>query len=401
MEKKADIEQKIGALVSLKTHPIHSTKDLLLHIGGDAEHIPPIMVITEILESNRHQFDENSGEKIKYKRSYKCIWFSHKTYTIQENWINEFDLDFIPEQNKYNTYFKNDTNLKIGTTVLLKSTIIEQSKFKSSIVFNNNDIEPSNKITSLQSFTSPSFFITGSIIYEPTEPIFNKKTNEQIRWCPKKLYKCKYFNPIQSKFSEILLPQEALLILPDFSNLFDQINDTIKENKYLLVKQDLNIYLLENMSALYINGLYSLCGIDLIKNKNISLILNESTTITSFNKNTKIYFPKFKKTNTTINVDFLNNTELRKILKNKITDKVIRIKYLNHQEKITYRIVTCIKASSLSFNNPNLQSKKSNNVPKKIDFLEAWCHLKEDTRDFITENILEIETLTITSKLLK
>ena len=89
---------KIGDIFSLKNHP-YTTENTQIKISALAQMTPPLLVVTEILNSS-NEYDTETGEK--KSKQVKCIFYSHKTHKFETYWFNPDQLKAIKKKYEIN-----------------------------------------------------------------------------------------------------------------------------------------------------------------------------------------------------------------------------------------------------------------------------------------------------------
>ncbi|HEY9262780.1 hypothetical protein, partial [Chitinophaga sp.] len=109
---------KIGSVVGLKSHPLclQFNQETIV-IGGDAQSIPPLMVVVETLS----EFDVSQNNFV--IKQCKCIWYSHKTHTFEAVWFWVYLLfEFFSNELEH---IAPGIFPEVGTLVRFKTTGIE------------------------------------------------------------------------------------------------------------------------------------------------------------------------------------------------------------------------------------------------------------------------------------
>jgi len=266
----------IGTIVALVSHPFSDTLDKEhILLGGDYISLSPLMVVVETLKENKALFDENTGEQILKPGSYqcKCIWYSSKSSKFEETWLTSRLLKIIEPSNTEET-----NSIPFGTSVVFKTAQIEIGKKKASLKQIGALATDKNKsITGLLAFTSPLMQVIGSAKSESKEPFLDPKTGKVKREISKRLIKCKYYNSTSEKFSEVLIPIEALTSI---TKIGDERLSKVREwilNKVFLTTSSTNPLLSKTIiKPLKINfriGNYYLEGMDYLENKVIDILI--------------------------------------------------------------------------------------------------------------------------------
>lgn len=240
----------IGCIVTFKSHPL--LYDFM--IKGDGKLIPPFMVVKEVFIEGRKKkiADEVTGETIAERIKYTCVFFDDNRNEFKEVYLYESMLKSykdihiarFDENNKgknldYVSLIDEAKNFSIpkysfGKIVYFRTKKFEIFKKRSSIqstrtvlsnkkLLNLSEIEKKKKnlefdkketIQYVVNYSTPEFIISG-IKKENHENLFYpdgsiKKVVSEI------LYKVKWFNSNQMKFSEIYLPAECFTDIQPF-----------------------------------------------------------------------------------------------------------------------------------------------------------------------------------------
>jgi hypothetical protein len=252
--KNTKTNQKIGKIVSLKTHYTRGDSSLLekIYIAGDDNSIPPFMMVSEYLKEPKDKFDSDTGEKILGNETYnyKVQWFNSKKYEISETWINSDFLDEVPINISENV---KDLSCKKGDRVILKTNALELQKKRTSIKL--DEIKSNIKASSVVNFCAPEMIVLSKVAFTPKKPIKDNITGEDIRFYPDRLLKCKYYNPLSDKYSEVLLPEEC----------FEKTDTEIENLNEIL---DANSVILHQNKLLQVNNISYLHGVHMDYCKN-------------------------------------------------------------------------------------------------------------------------------------
>jgi hypothetical protein len=81
----------LGDIVALNSHPYDQFLTSVI-ISGEPQLLSPLMVIIEVLNDTRNQYDEKTGEEISKtgNSQCKCIWFSNKSHQFEETWVSSY-----------------------------------------------------------------------------------------------------------------------------------------------------------------------------------------------------------------------------------------------------------------------------------------------------------------------
>ncbi len=230
---------KIGDIFSLKNHP-YTTENTQIKISALAQMTPPLLVVTEILNSS-NEYDTETGEK--KSKQVKCIFYSHKTHKFETYWFNPDQLKAIKKKYEINGDSinlheksgevntkdeidlnnlgieapKNESLFKLkkhylNRQVILKSCDYELGKQKST--FEEKENKSSQKISAHLDFLPPVLTVI-DVKKNEDKIAYNPKTGNQKKISSFFLLKCKWYNPSSGGFSEDFLPIEAVEIIPD------------------------------------------------------------------------------------------------------------------------------------------------------------------------------------------
>ncbi len=230
---------KIGDIFSLKNHP-YTTENTQIKISALAQMTPPLLVVTEILNSS-NEYDTETGEK--KSKQVKCIFYSHKTHKFETHWFNPDQLKAIKKKYEINGDSinlheksgevntkdeidlnnlgieapKNESLFKLKKhylkrQVILKSCDYELGKQKST--FEEKENKSSQKISAHLDFLPPVLTVI-DVKKNEDKIAYNPKTGNQKKISSFFLLKCKWYNPSSGGFSEDFLPIEAVEIIPD------------------------------------------------------------------------------------------------------------------------------------------------------------------------------------------
>lgn len=218
MIEKAKLESKIGKIVTLKSNHLKTAEQYeSIFLGGEPTFITPLMVIKEVLKLNPDKIDEDSGKikNTKGNMQFRCIWFSNKSFRFEEAWFFENELDFIDIEEK------EVPTLKFGDNVVLKTNHLELKKRKTFLEIDKE--KANNKASALLNFCSPVFIHLGYANVEKKESLIDPNNGEPKRAYCSKLVKLKSFNVKEDKYSEFLVPVEAVekIIVPNATRMFN------------------------------------------------------------------------------------------------------------------------------------------------------------------------------------
>ncbi|GAA4153125.1 hypothetical protein GCM10022217_08440 [Chryseobacterium ginsenosidimutans] len=241
---------KLGDLYSLKNHPFElGFTDV--KISALAVMTPPILVVSEILNSPKEYDSETGKEKHKQIR---CIFYSHKTHRFENIWFDTNILKEIFQEEEENEVepngeIKTTKKIKIEypkslsletikekflhTQVILKSCDYELGKLKTTFI--KTDHKSSQKINAHLDFLPPVLTVIDVKINDE-KANYNPKTGNLRKLSSVFLLKCKWYNPSSASFSEDFIPIEAVQVIQIASSL-ENISKLITDKEF--IKHDL------------------------------------------------------------------------------------------------------------------------------------------------------------------
>ena len=231
---------KVGAIVTFKTHPLLYDR----YIKGDGKLVPPFMVVKEVYfeDKKKRVVDPNNGKTIGERIKYTCLFFDDnkcefKEVMVYESMIIDFkklyisrmDGEKVDKETNYESVIDEvskykSTKYNYGNIVYFKTKKLEILKKRSSIK-NENISQGKSKpkkekretIQSVINYSTPEFVLCG-YKEEQGEDLFYPNGDKK-KIISKKLYKVKWFNSSQMKFSEQFLPKESLIDEQPFPTL--------------------------------------------------------------------------------------------------------------------------------------------------------------------------------------
>lgn len=383
-------EPHLGAIVALKSHPFFQSTQQIT-IFGEPQHIPPLMVIVEALKESENRFEPDSGIELaqKGKFQYKCMWFCNKSFQFESVWIHGRLLKLIKvEGNKI-------SNKAFGREVEFLTSELELGKIKSSIS-DFSDSKITKKTTPLLSFASPVMHIVGTAKTEIKETLLDT-FGKQKRWIPELLVKCKYFNTQADKYSEALIPIEALSKIDTVQEkVIKEIEGLIKESKFIKLQnidietgevlpssKDLVIYKILDIE--FSAGRYYVTAFNYAKqNKEIIPVVGNKQFIEFEHK--KLPLPKYERNpDAPLKISFVNSKNIATNLK-VVQEKphLIIITYKDRNDRITTRAVR--NGQLLTFPTPTKEDPH-----KVIEYFIGECQLRNAERFFRVDGIISFE----------
>lgn len=222
----------LGDFFTLKNHPFLPNSTNIL-IGGDAIFTPPIMIVFEILNSTG---DHNTDDGTKEVNQVKGIFYSHKSHKYESYWFKIDEIKILSNNNL--------TEDRIST----KGTLQElKSKFKNrQVILKSIDLElEKNKISqerrSAESlllkrnpyldFVPPVMTVLDVRAHEIVKDNYQKTTGNKKRIYSTFEFKCKYYNPLSTSYSEEWLSTDCLI---DITSNFDLDKATDLIDQYFI-----------------------------------------------------------------------------------------------------------------------------------------------------------------------
>ncbi|WP_175632630.1 hypothetical protein [Pedobacter ghigonis] len=364
----------IGSIVSLRTHPFREASTGII-ISGEHLMTPPTMVVSEVISKQ-----EDDGEDAQNR--YKCLWFSTKKNEFSEHWFSASELSAHPQsdQREIDPIFK-------GSLVSLKNLQIEMGKRRSFLQIESKVTggrSQTNSIAAHMVFIPPVMLVLQVSEHDPSK--LPKGVSKKNKIFPTRIAKCKYYNAASEKYSEVVLPIEALLALPIISEtLIGNLEQAIKQSSYLLigdvVVKPINLYCK--------SGLYFITAFNFIT------LQNEEIALDKLGEFTLIATP-FIKTAPGYLVEESGGQRLLKqsltveqLIKDEIASNgqhYLQIKYSDKFGNQTYRTID---------NYEILLGPDVEEVLPKINYVRAYCNLRKAVRHFRMTGILESSLLVI------
>lgn len=224
---------KIGEIVTLKTHPLLYN----LRIKGDGKLVPPFMIIKEVFieAKTKKTHSEELGKQIADRVKYTCVFFDDnktefKEVTLYESMLAKYNEIYIAriDENKieknanYKSLIEEAKNYSVpkydySKIVFFRTKKFEIFKKRDSVKTMKTEGEKDKTTTTLQyivNYSSPDFVLCGiknndnQTEYYPNGNL--KKETAEI------LFKVKWFNASQMKFSDIYLPAKCFTDVQPF-----------------------------------------------------------------------------------------------------------------------------------------------------------------------------------------
>ncbi len=411
---------KIGAIVTIKSNHLKSVEQYQeILLAGEPNFVTPLMIVSEILKIKTEIIDEATGvnKNSKGEFQYKCIWFSSKSFKIEEQWFYEKELICIDEDT--NVHDLENPKFSFGDNLVLKTNHLELQKRKTYL-----DVEKdktTNNISSLLTFCSPVFILIGYSSVNQKEPLIDTHTGKQKRLYCTKLVKVKSFNVKEDKYSEFLIPIEALekIELPS-KDLLDEISIIINTNvkgdtkKYYSIENEEENIIFSPSNLISISNTYFVEGENIYKQKRLSIPLKTNKlNVFEFPFHVDFYpdikeidgqflvksILAFLQESDKLRLDIMNIFHNKDLQSDDIsmlnsTLAIYKIGYKNKHEKYTNRFIIPLQLIDIE-KEISIKSDKNNSDTDKnnVDFyLRAFCLLRNDYRYF---NVTKMQYLEI------
>ncbi|MCE3295152.1 MAG: hypothetical protein K0R65_866 [Crocinitomicaceae bacterium] len=421
MTEKEKLSVNIGKIVSLKSNHLRTTNQYdEIKLAGEPNYITPLMVIKEVLDSKSDKVDEETGElkNVKGNLQYRCIWFSNKSFKFEEGWFFHNELLFVKLDNA------ETPTLKFGDNVVLKTNFLELKKRKTYLEIDKD--KSNNKISGLLNFCSPVFIFLGYSSVEKKEALIDPNTGKSKRAYCSKLVKLKSFNVKEDKYSEFLVPIEAIEKVLIQEKLINDISIALEENKkektnsHYMIEKDENFGVYSPKSILSVSNFYTLECVNIFKQSHFEISLNDT-------KLKKIELPfhvEFYPDIQSVSGGFIIETilnhlqegdskNLRGLYRNIYLDEenrksniekllgqlhIYKIGYKNKHEKYTNRFVIPLKLVEINIEKSSEKDKindfdmSKEKDQKQVEFyLYSFCLLRNDYRFFKIDRMQYLE----------
>ncbi|HEX7870253.1 MAG TPA: hypothetical protein VF455_09075, partial [Chryseobacterium sp.] len=221
----------IGDFVSLKNHP-YFVKNDSFKISANADMTPPVMIIAETLKKTQH--DSVTG-KIP-ETQVRCFYYSHKEGKYHDKWIKVGQLKKltpisthlnVEEFMNIEIYDIEHLSKYIGKLVCFKNVDFELTKKK--VFIDSSDGHRTSKENNHLDFLPPVMTII-EIVKNKDEKKFSSFDGKPEKEFSKYLFKCKWYNPQTTSFSEDLFPISILGLVKNQEKLINLINHFKEEN---------------------------------------------------------------------------------------------------------------------------------------------------------------------------
>ena len=367
----------IGDVVTFQTHPFCAITTNII-ISGEYQMVPPLMIVIEIIEHSVIKSEKDRFDK------YKCLWFSTKENQYKENYFPEPELKAI--------HFNKETDvpdITIGNLVTLLTMPIELGKRRSFL--NTHSEQVTNKVTSsitgLLTFVSPVMTVIEITSFDPQR---DKKTSPDIKQkkiYPVKIAKCKWYDAVSEKFSERMIPVNALSCLPPVPvDLLTLMETSIYENAFFRLDNSI----IRPIQIFNRCGSYYLSCFDYILQQTITIpfaqIKNLKELKNPFKAHSPIIKKKGRKGKETLKLTF-GVEDLLTVAQGRNKRNYITIKYRDNFDLVTHRTISNYE---LIMGKDQLGKSKA-----LIQYVSAYCHLRNAQRNFRLASIQEASELNL------
>ncbi|MCD8400731.1 hypothetical protein G1K66_09320 [Tenacibaculum finnmarkense] len=221
-ENKQEKEIVIGDIVTLKTHPLLYD----FKIKGDGKLVPPFMIVKEIYieDKKKKTHSEELGEQIAERIKYTCVFFDDNKTEFKEAILYESMLEIydkihiaklVVDENKQGDSLIDETRKYVipkynyGGIVFFRTKKFEifKKRDSSKIIKKKGEEYKTTTEQYVVNYSSPDFILCGIKKNENTSDFY--QNGDKRRIVSEILYKVKWFNANQMKFSDIYLPREC------------------------------------------------------------------------------------------------------------------------------------------------------------------------------------------------
>lgn len=340
----------IGDFVALQNHP-YFLKNQNIKVAANAEMTPPVMIIGEILDKD--EYNPLTGKQSEIQL--RCYYYSTKDGKYIDKWIKAEQLKKIDADKTYLDIKKlsdiDDYDLEflkksyLNKLVCLKSVDIELNKKK--IFIDSSDGIRTNKENNHLEFLPPVMTIIDILKNKDEKKFSSTKLDHLEKDLSKYLFKCKWYNPKTSSYSEELIPSIILGIVNNQADQLKKIVSGISDSDYIIINA--NSFELEDSSNIVFNNIikptelifshyyYKLNAFNYIKQKTSSYPLDDTIVnggIIDFRERSTVFgytYPRYKTNFRPITANIFNDNEYYLIKYrdkfNKITTRVIKVIY--------------------------------------------------------------------------
>lgn len=328
----------IGSMVGTFAHPFtNSNTDVL--ISSYAHFTPPVMIVSE--KRYGIKFNAVSGEK-ENNDSYKCLYYSTISGSIEENWFKRRELKLINDGDSRFFIENKDKGLDqlkkelVGEVAILTTVDLELKKRK--ISSDSDGLKEKFRVNNFLDFLPPLGTIIDIKVNDDYQK-YHEKDGKISHRKSKLAVKLRWMNNTTFKYSEDYFPMVGLKVISKQGLTLEEYSKSI----LYYIKKDLT---LENDSATSIRNL-PLTFYDVIWNhyyyiyrfKNLfsGKLLgakNSRTSIKKFEGNTELSIFQGNELEYKSALDFFNNSD-----KLNFEKKWFEIEYSDKNERYSKRII--------------------------------------------------------------
>ncbi|MFB9841129.1 WYL domain-containing protein [Mucilaginibacter ginsenosidivorans] len=368
----------LGDIITLTSHAYLNDLTSIV-ISGEPQFLPPLFAVVEIYKV---QGEEGSPDSFEYK----CIWFATKLQTFE---YVRFKHIYVRKLTVDNSNLLVD-ELQPGAMVTLKTMDYELSKRKASLSLEDNTLHSgasNTTINALLTHLSPVMHVLSIKDHKSKHPK-NKIEHEEPEQAeirhPSKDVMCFWYNSLKEKFSEIVIPIEALkLVNPINPTLLDLINEVINSAFCLRVINQEQIYLVKPKLITYRSGYYFLRGYDYVLNRITELSIDNNSKYEKIEKFVLHSAPEFnlEQDPNSLSKDAALVDIEKKISNASTNHNYIRIKYKNRNDILSIRTIKEYK----------ILLGREDGADYK--YLQGFCCLRMAERVFRLDRIDNVEEL--------
>ena len=242
----------VGDIVTFKTHPLLYD----FKIKGDGKLVPPFMVVKEVFfeDYKKKIVDDSTGEIIAERIKYTCVFFDDnksefKDVVIYESMLASFKkfyiariedkikeeeehISLIDFKTKKRERLKKRSSVKITKDLLYsdEGKIADKKKITAKEIDNHKEdkkglVERKEITQYVVNYSTPEFILCGFKRELGTDLFYPNGKKKKI--VSEILYKVKWFNSSQMKFSEQYLPMECFINEQPFPTIAPHNNNAV------------------------------------------------------------------------------------------------------------------------------------------------------------------------------
>lgn len=367
---------QIGEVVTYRTHPYTENLTSTV-ISGDNGHLPPLMVVNEVIKADQQKFQAPNKE-VTYK--YVCQWFSSQAKKFEHTTFFEDQLKLV-ESIESVTIDK----LQRGTKAIFKTANLELKKVRSSVIIEGTT-SAQTSYHPLLTYLPPVLLVTNVSQFTSKNPL--KAGEEIIRLTSDYLVKCTYFSPSTDKIVLQDLPIDALQVLPEIDeSVLKKIQDSINTEQAILLASENTISIIKPTKIVYRSGFFLLNGYDFVYNTSSEYLILPDTILKYINSPFLNEHPKFEIQNNprAASNEFIQEEFLKTIKDAGENKNFIRIKYKNRHGELSIRTLKEFHVTEIE--------KVEKTEKKKVVYLTGHCMIRNANRNFRLDGIQSLQEL--------